>query len=165
MSEEVGHFTRVGIMMMLAAALVSTILVLSVQMFDYLNVTSDKYTVIGNSNYTQLKGLTGQELNAPRIYRYIVSNSGNIASVFIREKPLTEPNTYKVVLTTITNTKCPGAQSAINGYTRVSDSEMYKELSRVFQRENADKNYRITVYDLEDGRIEILCDLMDEYLE
>ena len=165
MTEEVSNTVIMAVILIMAAGLISVVIVVGFPFLQQLSNQTDKNEIITSADYRQMQGMSGEIQNAPRIYRNVMAISGNVASVIIRRKPVTEPNNYEIVMCNVTDTKITGAQSAVSTHTLVSEDEQIKQLYKIFNRELANHDFRLTVYTTSDTRLEILCDMMDEYRE
>ena len=165
MSEDISEAIRVAIVVLLAASLLATILQITIPATSYLTTKSDQYTTLAAMDYNQMKNFSGKELNATRVYRYVMETYMETSTVIIREHPVTEPNNYKVIVSKENVTNLPGCQSAIDAFPEKDTDEMYTSLAQTFNRQYVNDKFRLTVVTTPSGGLEVLCDVVDEYYD
>jgi hypothetical protein len=171
MVEDISVSLRLGIMVMLSAALLGSVLTVAIPATQFLTDSSAKYTTLADYPYRTLQSMTGHELNGSRIYRMIEEAYSEVAIVAIREHPVTKPDDYKIVLCKVkTSDNTSGMQDEINSYGVTNngfddDSTGYSNIAVIFQHDNITNNFILQVNTQLSGGLEVICDVPDEYYE
>lgn len=165
MSEDISEAIRVAIVVLLAASLLASVLQITIPATSYLTTKSDQYTTLAAMDYNQMKNFSGKELNATRIYRYVMETYLETSTVIVREHPVTEPNNFKVIISKENVTNLPGCQSAIDAVPDKNTDQMYTDLSVAFNHDYVNESFRLTVTTTDCGGLEILCDNIEEFYD
>lgn len=166
MAEDISVAVRIAVVLCMVGAMLSSVLNVAVPATKYLTQFSDKYTQLSSMTYHQFQSKSGHELNSARVYRYIVETYNNVATVAIREKPVSEPNTIDLIVCKEKNFVMPELEPYVLSVTDYSDDEHgYSILSKKLEHDYINDRFRLTINTLSDGGLEVVCDLVDEYYE
>lgn len=165
MQEDVSQSIQVSIVVLLAATLLASVLVVTVPSIKFLTDQVNGYTKVVDMSYRQLQQATGKEYDSGRVYRYIMESEDKIGLIAVREKPVSEPNNYKVILCRERTAVTPALQPHITGWDFSDLTKGYNEYSVYFGHDAITKDFRLTVNTFPDGALEIICDITDEYYE
>lgn len=165
MSEDISEAMRISIVVMLTAALLATVLTVAIPSTKFLTDQVNSYTKVVDMSYRQLQQMTGKELDAGRVYRYIMEVEDKIGLIAVREKPESEPNNYKVILCRERTAVTPTLQPHIASWDFSDLTKGYNEYSVYFGHDKITKDFRLKVETFPDGALEIVCDLTDEYYD
>lgn len=169
MAEDISMALRIAIVLCFVSALLATAITVTIPSTKTLTEMSGKFTTLASMNYNQLKTKTGYEMNGTRIYRYVSETYQQVATVVVRENPVTQPSNYKVIICKENHTKIPTMDGAINAFYTThrtdDDPEGFAQLAVYFEHDYVTDDFRLTVNVLDDGGLEILCDKVDEFYE
>lgn len=168
MASDISIAMKIAIILLLAGALLSTVLTVSIPMTKWLLSETNKTIVITDITYNQLKGTKGMDMNAGRIYRYYMETEDKIGCIAVREHPITSPADYKILMCKERTAVTPAIQSKIDSLdwsNPEKNNEEYMATSSYFNHDRISKDFRVTVNVFPDGGLEILCDMTDEFYD
>lgn len=94
MSEDVSVMVRVAIVLILTAALLASVLNISLQLVPWTVQTQGKIEFVANHGLAEMKNLNGKTVNGAQLYKYVMNNYDYISSITVCLKPSTNPNDY-----------------------------------------------------------------------
>lgn len=163
MSEDVSQSMLIAITVLLTGALLCTVLTVAVPSNRFLTNQVNSYNKVVDMSYRQLQGMTGEELDSGRIYRYLMEVEDKIGLLAVRENPVKLPNTYTIIVCRERTAVTPALQTYINGWDYSDLTKGYNEYSVYFGHDMITKDFRLHVETFPDGGLEIICDLTDEF--
>ena len=165
MADDISVAMRLSIILLLAGALLATVLNVSVPMVKWLTKETGKVSLITDISYNQLKGTKGKDMNAGRIYRYYMEIEDKIGLIAVREHPVTQPANYKLLVCKEKKAVTSALQPFIDAFDFSHRDTDYQTASTYFNNEMISKDFRVTVNVFPDGGLEIVCDLVDEFYD
>lgn len=164
MQEDVSMSIKVGILIAMIGTFMMTVIALAVPSVNWVRNRADDSDIIYTTAYRQLKAMQGTELDSGRVYRYLIEADIHVAVVAVRESPVTKPNNYKIIACSTSEAVTPALQQHINVFNASGvEYQGYEDFHTYFAHDMITKDFRIYVKDTLDGRLEIICDLTDEF--
>lgn len=165
MSEELSESMRLAIVVMLTGALLCTVLTVAIPSLKFLTDQVNSYNKVTDMSYRQLQQMTGEELDAGRIYRYIMEVEDKIGLLAVRESPVNHPNDYRIIICRERIAVTDALQPHIETQGFPDLNKGYNEYSTYFGHDKITEDFRLTVNTFPDGGLEIICDLTDEFYD
>lgn len=164
MQEDVSMSIKVGILIAMIGTFMMTVIALAVPSVNWVRNRADDSDIIYTTAYRQLKAMQGTELDSGRVYRYLIEADIHVAVVAVRESPVTKPNNYKIIACSTSEAVTPALQQHIDVFNASGvEYQGYEDFHTYFAHDMITKDFRIYVKDTLDGRLEIICDLTDEF--
>lgn len=164
MQEDVSMSIKVGILIAMIGTFMMTVIALAVPSVNWVRNRADDSDIVYTTAYRQLKAMQGTELDSGRVYRYLIEADIHVAVVAVREYPVTKPNNYKIIACSTSEAVTPALQQHINVFNASGvEYQGYEDFHTYFAHDMITKDFRIYVKDTLDGRLEIICDLTDEF--
>ena len=164
MQEDVSMSIKVGILITMIGTFMMTVIALAVPSVNWVRNRADDSDIIYTTAYRQLKAMQGTELDSGRVYRYLIEADIHVAVVAVRESPVTKPNNYKIIACSTSEAVTPALQQHIDVFNASGvEYQGYEDFHTYFAHDMITKDFRIYVKDTLDGRLEIICDLTDEF--
>lgn len=164
MQEDVSMSIKVGILIAMIGTFMMTVIALAVPSVNWVRNRADDSDIIYTTAYRQLKAMQGTELDSGRVYRYLIEADIHVAVVAVRESPVTKPNNYKIIACSTSEAVTPALQQHINVFNASGvEYQGYEDFHTYFAHDMITKDFRVYVKDTLDGRLEIICDLTDEF--
>lgn len=166
MQEDVSMTMKVGVLITMIGTFMMIVISLSVPSLNWIRNRADDADIIYTTSYRQLKAMQGTELDSGRVYRYLIEADVHVAVVAVRENPITRPNNYKVIACSTNESVTPALQQHIDIFNASGvEYNGYEDFHRYFAHDMITKDFRIYTKDTIDGRLEIICDLTDEFYD
>lgn len=157
MADDVSVMMRFAIVLMMTAALLGSVLNVSIPASKFLVGTSDKFTKLAEYPYRSLQSVNGRELNSARIYRMIEEGYSYVSIVAVRDVDAVPM--YDLVICKQNNTMTPDIESLVSSYGSYDDdSTGYVKLNTKFAHDYINEDFVVTVNMLRDGSLEVICD-------
>lgn len=156
MAEDVSVALRIAMVLILTAALLASVLNVSLQLVPWTVQTQNKVEFVANHSLTEMKNLSGATVNGAQLYKYVMNNYDYISSVTVCLKPLENPNNYTCI--------CAKQSYVSNEDIRTALDARYNPSNPVDRLNYGDTNVLINDYTADEFTLEVNT-LVDGTLE
>lgn len=158
MAEDVSVAIRIALVLCLTAALLASVLNISLQLIPWTVQTQGKIEFVANHSLTEMKNLNGKTVNGAQLYKYVMNNYDYITSITVCLKPLENPNDYTCICAKQGICENSDIESVIVArYNPDNPEDRYDYAdTNLLINEYADDSFTLEVNSLIDGTLEVI---------
>lgn len=159
MAEDVSVSIRIALVLILTAALLASVLNISLQLIPWTTQTQGKIEFVANHSRTEMKNLNGETMNGAQLYKYMMNNYDYITSISVCLNPSTNPNDYECICAKQSLASEDWILALVDDRfdpSNPSDRNNYAD-TNVLINEYTDDSFTVEVNELIDGSMEVLA--------
>lgn len=159
MAEDVSVMMRVAIVVILTAALLASVLNVSIQLVPWTVQTQGKVEFVANHGITEMKSLQGKTVNGAQLYKYVMNNYDYISSITVCLNPSTNPNDYICICAKQGYFVNPDIGSAVNDRYNPNNPVDRKDYAdtKMLINDYTDDSFTMEVNTIVDGTLEVIA--------
>ena len=158
MAEDVSVTIRISLVLILTAALLASVLNISLQLVPWTLQTQAKVEFVANHSLMEMKNLQGKTVNGAQLYKYVMNNYDYITSITVCLKPSTNPDEYECLCAKQDHTANTAVTSVVQNRFAVSGQQDRLDYAntKVLINEYTDDSFTLEVNELIDGTLEVI---------